>query len=74
MNNKWVGLQSGGESNGAIAVCVHVCVLEVVMWQGRELGDNHRLEEGPHSKLTHLIEPLGKNKAVAMGRDRGSSS
>lgn len=67
-----VGL-GGGVSNGAVAVCVHVCVLAVVMWQGRGLGDNHRFEEGPHSELTHLIEPLRKNKAGAMGRDRGAA-
>lgn len=51
-----------------VCVCVYVLVV-VVMWQGRGLGDNHRFEEGPHSELTHLIEPLGKNKAGAMGRD-----
>lgn len=67
------GLAVRGVSNGAIAVCVHVCVLVVVMWQGRGLGDNHRFEEGPHSELTHLIEPLGKNKAAAMGRDGGGT-
>lgn len=65
------GLAIGGVSDGAIAACVYVCVL-VVMWQGRGLGDNHRFEEGPHSELTHLIEPLGKNKAGAMGRGGGA--
>lgn len=49
-----------------------MCVLLVVMWQGRGLGDNHSFEEGPHSELTHLIEPLEKNKAQAMGRDEGT--
>ncbi len=60
-----------------MAVSVYVCVM-VVMWQSRGLGDNHRFEEGTHSELTHLIEPLGKNKAGAMGRgggaERGGSS
>lgn len=39
----------------------------VVVWKSRGLGDNHRFEAGPHSELTHLIEPLGKNKAGAEG-------
>lgn len=33
------------------------------------LGDNHRFKEGPQSELTYLIEPLGKNKNEAIGRD-----
>lgn len=54
-------------------MCVHVCALAVVIRQGRGLGDNHRFEEGPHSELTHLIEPLGKNKAGAVGARQGYS-
>lgn len=60
-------------SNSSVYICVCVMVVVVVMmWQGRGLGDNHRFEEGTHSELTRLIEPLGKNKAGAMGRGGGT--
>lgn len=55
-------------------VCECVCLVAAVMWRGRGLGDNHRFEEGSHSELTHLIEPLGKNKARVMGLGRKAES
>lgn len=62
-----VGAGWGGTEATAECVCVRAHAL--VMLHGRGLGDNHRFEEGLHSKLTNLIEPLGKNKAEAIGRD-----
>lgn len=59
----------GGTEATAECVCVCVRAHALVMLHGRGLGDNHRFEEGLHSKLTNLIEPLGKNKAEAIGRD-----
>lgn len=64
--------RSGGVI-GALEVCVHVRALVAVIWQGRGLGDNHRFKEGPHSELTHLIEPLGKTKAGVWGQDRDTA-
>lgn len=70
MNNKCAGFAVGEVSNGTMWLCVRVCVCvqyvrvcvcvcECVCGRVGGLGDNHRFEEGPYSKLTHLIELFG---------------